>query len=218
MRRARSAPEADERAAGPITGAAADIDALLAENRGALGGEDGVYRFYHRSCKVFDRLQPRTKQGFELITEIGGEQDPPCESYCQIAREGTEHDFNEKTNNEWLTQTRPILEAFWHTLAMDFEFKALWRFGRQLQKMHVAPLFFNIDRRSIHCAERKGLVVVNRDEPSLDPLPDSAATETGNDSAIHTPTLHSADRKISAIPERKRAPPVGAQRCSARVD
>ena len=30
-------------------------------------------------------------------------------------REGTEHDFNETTNNEWLTQTRPILEAFWHT-------------------------------------------------------------------------------------------------------
>ena len=29
-------------------------------------------------------------------------------------REGTKHDFNETTNNEWLTQTRPILEAFWH--------------------------------------------------------------------------------------------------------
>ena len=64
---------------------------------------------------MFDRLRPLTKQGFELITEIGGEQDPPCEWYCQIVREGTEHDFNETTNNEWLTQTRPILEAFWHT-------------------------------------------------------------------------------------------------------
>jgi hypothetical protein len=30
-------------------------------------------------------------------------------------KEGTEHDFNEKTNDEWLQQTRPILEAFWHT-------------------------------------------------------------------------------------------------------
>ena len=30
-------------------------------------------------------------------------------------RKGTENDFNETTNNEWLTQTRPILEAFWHT-------------------------------------------------------------------------------------------------------
>jgi len=93
----------------------ADIDALLAEYAEHWAEEDGVYRFYHQSFKVFDRLQPLTKQGFGLITEIGGEQDPPCEWYCQIVREGTEHDFNETTNNEWLTQTRPILEAFWHT-------------------------------------------------------------------------------------------------------
>jgi hypothetical protein len=76
----------------------ADIDALLAEYAEDWAEEDGVYRFYHQSVKVFDRLRPLTKQGFELITEIGGEQDPPCEWYCQIVREGTEHDFNETTN------------------------------------------------------------------------------------------------------------------------
>jgi hypothetical protein len=93
----------------------ADIDALLAEYAEHWAEEDGVYRFYHQSFKVFDRLQPLTKQGFELITEIGDEQDPPCEWYCQIVKEGAEHGFNKTTNSEWLAQTRPILEAFWHT-------------------------------------------------------------------------------------------------------
>jgi hypothetical protein len=32
-----------------------------------------------------------------------------------IVKEGTERGFNSSTNDEWLVQTRPILEAFWHT-------------------------------------------------------------------------------------------------------
>jgi hypothetical protein len=92
-----------------------DIDALLTEYADHWGEEDGVYRFYHQSYKVFEMLQSLTKQGFELIEQIGGEADPPCEWYCQIVREGTEGKFNKHTNEEWLQQTRPILEAFWHT-------------------------------------------------------------------------------------------------------
>jgi hypothetical protein len=30
---------------------------------------------------------------FKLFEEIGGELDPPHEWYCQIVREGTEHEF-----------------------------------------------------------------------------------------------------------------------------
>jgi len=36
----------------------ADIDALLAEYRDEWAEEDGIYRFYHQSFKVFGRLQP----------------------------------------------------------------------------------------------------------------------------------------------------------------
>jgi hypothetical protein len=92
----------------------ADIDAWLAESADEWCEEDGVYRFYHQSMKVF-YLQDLTRKGFTLISEIGGEQDPPHEWYCQVVKEGTAGDFNEKTNDEWLQQTRPILEAFWHT-------------------------------------------------------------------------------------------------------
>jgi hypothetical protein len=91
-----------------------EIEELLAEAEDRRGEEDGVYRFYLRSFKVFG-LQDFVKTAFKLIQEIGGADDPPCEWYCQIVKEGTEHHFNEKTNAEWLQQTRPILEAFWHT-------------------------------------------------------------------------------------------------------
>jgi len=91
-----------------------ELEELLAEIEDHWGEEDGVYRFYHQSFKVFG-LQDFVKTAFKLIEEIGGADDPPSEWYCQIVKEGTEHDFNERTNAEWLQQTRPILEAFWHT-------------------------------------------------------------------------------------------------------
>ena len=68
----------------------------------------------HQSFKVFG-LQQITKKAFKLIEEIGGETDPLNAWYCQIVKEGTEGDFRDDTNEHWPEQTRPILEAFWHT-------------------------------------------------------------------------------------------------------
>ena len=45
--------------------------------------EDGVYRFYHGSYKVF-YLQGAVKEAFALIKEIGGESDPPHFEYARI--------------------------------------------------------------------------------------------------------------------------------------
>ena len=53
------------------------LEEWLSEAEDHWGEEDGVYRFYHQSWKVFDRLQPLTKEGFQLIVKIGGETDPP---------------------------------------------------------------------------------------------------------------------------------------------
>ena len=44
-----------------------------------------------------------------LYKEIGGETDPPPDWFCQIFRDGTEHKFNDKMNDEWVKQTRPML-------------------------------------------------------------------------------------------------------------
>ena len=38
--------------------------------------ENGVYRFYHGSYKVFDMQEP-IKEAFALIKEIGAQDDPP---------------------------------------------------------------------------------------------------------------------------------------------
>jgi hypothetical protein len=77
--------------------------------------EDGVYRFYHGSNKVFF-LQDPVKAAFTLIKEIGGEGDPPNFEYARIVEAGTGHDFQgERTNTNWNAETKPILEAFWHT-------------------------------------------------------------------------------------------------------
>jgi hypothetical protein len=76
--------------------------------------EDGIYRFYHGSNKVFF-LQSPVKAAFSLIKEIGGEDDPPNFEYARIVEAGTAHQFSETTNANWEAETKPILEAFWHT-------------------------------------------------------------------------------------------------------
>jgi hypothetical protein len=91
-----------------------ELEGLLEEIEDHWGEEDGIYRFYHQSFKVF-RLQDLIKRGVKLIEEIGGDIDPPQEWYCLIVKEGTAHDFGPDTNANWLEATRPILEAFWHT-------------------------------------------------------------------------------------------------------
>jgi hypothetical protein len=94
-----------------------------------MGDEDRVYRFYYQSYKVFD-LQQDIKEGCQLIKEIGGETDPVSPWYLQIVKEGTEGNFREDTNEHWLEQTRPIVEAFWHT---KYFLTQLARYGRELE-------------------------------------------------------------------------------------
>jgi hypothetical protein len=76
--------------------------------------EDGIYRFYHGSNKVFF-LQDPVKAAFTLIKEIGGEDDPPNFEYARIVEAGTAHQFSETTNGNWEAGITPILDAFWHT-------------------------------------------------------------------------------------------------------
>jgi hypothetical protein len=59
------------------------LEEWLSEAEDHWGEEDGVYRFYHQSWKVFDRLQPLTKEGFQLIGEIGGETDRQMNSIAR---------------------------------------------------------------------------------------------------------------------------------------
>ena len=90
--------------------------------------QDGFYRFYRGSFKVF-KLQDHTRSGFELIQNVGGEADQLNEDYCRIYEEGTRVEFNQSVNEHWLEETRPILEAFYHT---RYFIQMMVRYGRKL--------------------------------------------------------------------------------------
>jgi len=77
--------------------------------------EDYVYRFYHQSFKVFGATG-QIKQAKELFERLAPDSLPLNDWFCSIADQaiGKQFDFA-KTNQIWLVETRPILEAFWHS-------------------------------------------------------------------------------------------------------
>ena len=102
--------------------------------------EDGVYRFYHGSYKVFD-LQDPVKEAFALIKEIGVEADPPHFDYARIVEAGTAHDFQgERTNANWVVETKPILEAFWHT---KYFINMMVKYAKELETVEM-PLDYGM--------------------------------------------------------------------------
>ena len=74
--------------------------------------EDGIYRFYHRSFKVYP-LQDATIEIVSVLQSIAPER-KLTEYFMTIIQEGTGKSFNSKSNQRWLKETRPIVEAFFH--------------------------------------------------------------------------------------------------------
>lgn len=90
---------------------AAELTTLLEATSGR-SYEDGVYRFYHQSFKVFG-LQERTEEMVAALRSLLPGQ-PLNEWFLNIVREGTGKEFSPEMNDRWLQETRPILEAFFH--------------------------------------------------------------------------------------------------------
>ncbi len=77
--------------------------------------EDGIYRLYHHSFKVYN-LQGLTLRAVDLFDSVGQAINAPlCDWYKQIVAEGTGKEWRAEHNREWLFHTRPIVEAFLHT-------------------------------------------------------------------------------------------------------
>ena len=74
---------------------------------------DAIYRFYHQSFKVY-RLQNLT---LEIVAALHSLR--PTQSlnkwFAQIVAEGTRKEFSVSHNARWLHETRPIVEAFFHS-------------------------------------------------------------------------------------------------------
>lgn len=78
-------------------------------------GEDGLYRFYHQSYKVY-WLQDLTLMIVKRLRKLNpaGPDFKLDDFFEQIIREGTGHHFDVSHNEDWPRHTRPIVEAFFH--------------------------------------------------------------------------------------------------------
>ncbi len=103
---------AEQRLIDNITAAHDNLLKLLQEVNGHWGYEDGIYRFYHQSFKVF-HLQAATETLVSTLESLLPEK-PLNEWFLAIVKEGTGKRFEMEMNQNWLQETRPIVEAFFH--------------------------------------------------------------------------------------------------------
>ena len=94
----------------------AELAALLEQVSSHWHGEDGFYRFYHQSWKVFG-LQTDTLDMVAALQALWPERHFHS-WFAQIIREGTGLEFSFADNRDWLRKGRPILEAFFHARTM----------------------------------------------------------------------------------------------------
>jgi hypothetical protein len=90
--------------------------------------EDGVYRFYHQSFKVY-YLQAFTEAICKTLTALL--PDRPMNSwFLEIVKQGTGHTFDLSHNRDWTRHTRPIVEAVFHA---HYFLKMACKYGKELE-------------------------------------------------------------------------------------
>lgn len=93
-----------------------ELEALRDQAASHWHGEDGYYRFYHQSFKVYG-LQTDTERIVAALRSLLPERELN-EWFLSIVGEGTGKTFAMEHNSRWLAETRPILEAFFHAKTM----------------------------------------------------------------------------------------------------
>ncbi len=106
-----------------------ELEDLLKRVSDHWGFEDGFYRFYHQSFKVYG-LQMLTVQIRETLASLNPGKEMNA-WFCRILDEGTGRKFVPEANQDWLAHTRPILEAFFHARSM---LELAVKYGRELER------------------------------------------------------------------------------------
>jgi hypothetical protein len=89
--------------------------AVLLESVSNRTYEDTVYRFYHRSRKVFDAAPHQTCQIVEALRGLAPAGTTLTPLFEEIVRVCTEENvFLLEFNDDWSRHTRPFIEAFFH--------------------------------------------------------------------------------------------------------
>lgn len=95
----------------------AKLEELLDSVDAHWGEEDAVYRFYHQSYKVY-LAQELTRDIVRALHELAPDK-PMHPWFLEITKKGTEQRFDMvRSNQNWLEETRPILEALFHAKYM----------------------------------------------------------------------------------------------------
>lgn len=118
-----------------ITEALPQLRELLEKVNGHWVYEDRVYRFYHRSFKVF-HLQQHTMEIVLTLQRLAPHL-TMNEWFQRIISEGTTKKFMVETNHHWLEETRPILEAFFHA---RYFLEMICKYGEDGQIPEDAPM------------------------------------------------------------------------------
>ena len=106
-----------------------ELEKLLATADDHWGIEDGVYRFYHQSFKVYS-LQPITVEITKALQKLLPRHQLN-DWFTQIVVAGTREKFTPEHNRNWTKHTRPIVEAFFHA---HFMLKMVCKYGRDLSE------------------------------------------------------------------------------------
>lgn len=102
---------------------------LLEDCNGHWAYEDLVYRFYHKSFKVYG-MQMWTKKIVKYLQALSPKT--RLDNYfSKIVRDGTGKKFDLSHNSYWTEETRPIVEAFFHA---RYFLEMAVKYGRDLEK------------------------------------------------------------------------------------
>jgi hypothetical protein len=100
--------------------------------------EDGVYRYYSQSFKVFG-LQNLIEQALAIFQHVAPDGTQLNDSFVSTCQTALEHRFSfertkfdmDEMNANWQAWTRPILVAFWHC---SYFLRMMARYGRELEE------------------------------------------------------------------------------------
>ncbi len=95
-----------------IKDALPELCRLLAECGGFWGYEDGLYRYYHQSSKVY-ALQELTQRIANSLQQLAPMR-PLHPLFLAIVQKGTGKTFEPAHNAHWADAAGPIVEAFLH--------------------------------------------------------------------------------------------------------
>jgi hypothetical protein len=113
LKRRKNIDELNQKLLDNIKSKLPELEVLLKEVSGDWVESDLIYRYYHRSFKVF-HLQGYTLKMIEMFKNIAPDDYKLNDDFMEIAKEGTGKEFKMEDNREWGKSTRPIVESFLH--------------------------------------------------------------------------------------------------------